>query len=328
MSYNLFRSSLSALLSDGMTVVEVLSCLDSVSASFDISQKEAMPHDPEVLSMFLAAKDVEEKSCETLKLYRSVLYRFLDFTDKPVNAITTSDIRKYLSMCKQERKCKNVTIGNIRRILNGFFEWCVLEGICVVNPVKRIHAIKQEKSPRKAMKRIELEYLRNACASLRDKAMVDFLYSTGVRVSEFCSARIENIDWERKTVLIEHGKGDVTRLTYLNPEAEVSLKSYLSSRNDNSPYIFTRKSGCVSMPLSAKAIQNAVDRIVRAAGRSFSVHITPHVFRHTIATVLLQNGMPVEQVQLFLGHANINTTMIYAEVRDEDVRRSHMLYAA
>ena len=223
---------------------------------------------------------------------------------------------------------KNSTIGNVYRVLNSFFEWCTTEGICPANPVKRITSIKQEKKPRKAMKRIELEYLRNACTNPRDKALVDFLYSTGVRVSELCNARIDHIDWERKTILIEHGKGNVTRPTYMNPVSEVSLKTYLASRSDDSPYLFTRTRGRSADPLDAKTVQNAIDRIVRLSGRKFSVRITPHVFRHTIATVLLRNGMPVEQVQRFLGHANINTTMIYAEVRDEDVSRSHSLYAA
>ena len=327
MDYNAFKVRLSSMLSDGMTVSQVLACLDDAAAAFEIRQREVKPRDPEILSMFLDAKDVEEKSKRTLKLYRSVLSRFLQSVSCSVSSITTADVRHYLALCKAAGQ-KNVTIGNTRRILNCFFEWCVLEGICVANPVRRVASIKQEKSPRHAMKRIELQYLRAACDSFRDKALVDFLYSTGVRVSEACQARIDHIDWEQKTVLIEHGKGDVTRLTYLNPEAEVSLRSYLDSRADDSPYIFARSVGKSSLPLNAKTVQNAIDRIVRRSGHVFSVRITPHVFRHTIATVLLRNGMPVEQVQRFLGHAKIDTTLIYAEIHDEDVRRSHSLHAA
>ena len=327
MNHDIFKTQLASLLRDGMTVPEILACLDSVSASFDIRCREQLPRDPEVLTMFLDAKDVEEKSARTLKLYRSVLSRFLRSVGRPVSQVTTADIRHFLSSCKRSGH-KNSTISNTRRILSSFFEWCALEGVCHVNPVRRVSAIRQEKSPRKAMKRVELEYLRNACESVRDKALVDFLYSTGVRVSECCSVRIDHIDWERKIVLIEHGKGNVTRPTYLNPEAEVSLRAYLDSRTDNSPYIFARSRGRSALPLDARTVQDAINRIVARSGRTFSVRITPHVFRHTIATVLLRNGMPVEQVQRFLGHANINTTMIYAEVRDEDVRRSHSLHAA
>lgn len=327
MNYEVFKVQLLSMLTDGMSVGQVMSCLDTVASGYNIQQKEHVPDHPDILTMFLDAKDVEEKSKRTIKLYRSVISRFLSSAGRAVPNITTSDVRHYLSECKSSGH-KSTTVGNTRRVLNCFFEWCVQESIITSNPVKRITAIKQEKSPRKSMKRIELEYLRNACKAFRDKALVDFLYSTGVRVTECCEARIENIDWERKVVLIEHGKGDVTRPTYLNPEAEVSLRSYLDSRKDDSPYIFTRSRGKTALPLNAKTVQNAIDRIVAQSGQTFSVRITPHVFRHTIATVLLRNGMPVEQVQRFLGHANINTTMIYAEVHDDDVRRSHSLYAA
>ncbi len=330
MDYEIFRKQFLSRLTDGMTISQIIDTLDSVASGYDITKKDEdreLQALQEPVQMFIAAKDVEDKSRRTLKLYKSVLTCFIQAIAKPVGSITTADIRDYLSSCKSKGH-KNTTVGNTRRILNSFFEWCVLEGIVTVNPVRRIASIKQEKSPRHAMQRIELEYLRNACTNLRDKALVDFLYSTGARVSELCNVRIDNIDWERKEILIDHGKGGVSRLTYLNPEAEVSLKAYLSSRSDDSPYIFARTKGKSVSPLDAKTVQNAIDRIVANSGRQFSVKITPHVFRHTIATVLLRNGMPVEQVQRFLGHANINTTMIYAEVRDDDVRRSHFMYAA
>lgn len=321
MNYDDFKIRLVPLLRDGMTVAQIM---EAVNAAIG---EEHQPQEPEILTMYIEAKSVEEKSKRTLKLYRCVVSRFLQSVRCPVSSITTADIRHYINECKKAGN-KNTTIGNVRRILNGFFEWCILEGLCTVNPVKRVSAIKQEKSPRKAMKPIELEYIRNACMTLREKALVDFLYSTGVRVSEACNVKIDHIDWEQKTVLIEHGKGDVTRKTYLNPKAEVSLRAYLDSREDDSPFIFAREHGAAAKPLDAKTIQKAIDQITSRSGRTFSVRITPHVFRHTIATVLLRNGMPVEQVQRFLGHANINTTMIYAEVRDEDIRRSHSLYAA
>lgn len=327
MEFDSFKIQVLSLLSDGCSLQEVAEAIDSVAKGYDICKKEESTVILEPLSMFLAAKNVEDKSKQTLKLYRSVLSNFLKSVSKPVGQITTADIRTYLSSCKQNGH-KNSTVGNTRRIMNSFFEWCVLEGIVQSNPVRRISAIKQEKSPRHAMHRIELEYLRNACHNLRDKALVDFLYSSGARVSELCNVKIDNINWERKEVFIDHGKGGVSRLTYLNPEAEVSLKAYLMSRDDDSPYLFARERGKSVVPLDAKTVQNAIDRIVQQAGRQFSVRITPHVFRHTIATVLLRNGMPVEQVQRFLGHANINTTMIYAEVKDDDVRRSHSMYAA
>lgn len=333
--YDIFKVLLSEKLNgflDSNIVKEIIVCLDNVSRDFSITQHEtnqSVIEDcmPAPLKFFLAAKTVEEKSPKTINLYRCILSNFFISVKKSICEISTNDIRDYLSLCKQSGN-KSVTVGNIRRVLSSFFEWCVLECYVTANPVKRISAIKTEKSPRKSMKRIELEYLRNACSSPRDKALVDFLYSTGVRVSEFCNARIDNIDWEKKAVLIEHGKGDVTRWTYFNPECEVSLRAYLETRHDDSPFIFAPARGQSTEAIAPRTVQSAIDRIAMKSGKRFSVKISPHIFRHTIATVLLHNGMPVEQVQRFLGHANINTTMIYAEVRDEDVRHTHSMYAA
>jgi len=330
MNYESFKSSFSSMLSDGMPVSLILECLDAAAQAFDIrahDQSLIPAGAPEPLVLFLASKSVEEKSPRTLKLYRSVLSAFFLSVRKPLPAITTNDVRVHLFRCRQ-RGLKPVTVGNIRRILNSFFEWCVLEQLLTVNPVRKIAIIRVEKSPRHAMDRLELEYLRAACVTLRDKALIDFLYSTGARVSELCQAKLSDIDWSRRTVTIRHGKGNVTRVTYLNPEAEVSLRAYLASRSDASPFIFARIRGSCTAPLDPKTIQDAVSAVVRRSGRSYSVHITPHVFRHTVATVALRNGMPLEQVQRFLGHANINTTMIYAAVSDDDVRRSHSLYAS
>lgn len=329
MNYNAFRSSFSALLSDGLPASRVLEYLDAVAARFDIraQETEASAGTPDPLICFLAAKASEEKSSGTLKVYRCVLSAFFFAVRRQLPDVTVDDVRVYLFQCRR-RGLKPVTVSNIRRILNSFFEWCVLEQLIPANPVRRIAAIRPEKSPRHAMKRVELEYIRAACASPRDRAMIDFLFSTGARVSELCHARISDIDWERRAVTIRHGKGNTTRVTYLNPAAEVSLRAYLAARTDASPFIFARIRGSGQAPLDPKTVQDAVRAVVRRSGRSFSVKITPHVFRHTVATVALRNGMPLEQVRRFLGHSNVNTTLIYASVSDDDVRRSHSMYAA
>lgn len=327
MNYEAFKSAFSSMLSDGMPASQVLRCLDAVAGAYEIRARESSAAGPEPLALFLAAKSVEEKSPNTLKLYKSVISSFLSSLRVQLPSVTVNDVRLHLFACRQ-RGMKPVTVSNVRRILNSFFEWCAAEQLVPANPVRRIAPIRPEKSPRRAMQRVELEYLRAACVTLRDKALVDFLYSTGARVSECCRAQISDIDWIRKTVLIRHGKGNTSRLTYLNPEAEVSLRAYLAGRRDPSPYIFARSRGSSCLPLNPKSVQDAVSALAARSGRAFSVRITPHVFRHTVATVALRNGMPLEQVQRFLGHANINTTMIYASVSDEDVRRSHGLHVS
>ena len=155
--------------------------------------------------------------------------------------------------------------------------------------------------------------------------MVDFLYSTAARVSEVCALNINNIDFTEHTVRIEHGKGDKGRTTYLNPEAEVSLKSYLASRKDDCPALFVPVKG-TAHHVGKKSIETEIRKIVSRC--ELSVNVTPHIFRHTAASLALQRGMPIEQVQKFLGHARIQTTLRYAKVLDFDVKMNHQKYCA
>lgn len=308
-----------------------LESLDAIMQRFEIRPKSTAvtvySPQPEAMKLFLASKAVEEKSPGTLKTYRSYLGSFFAYVRKPFTDITTNDIRLYLYHCKTEKHYKDNSLETTRRIINAFFDFCQAEELTKKNPCRRIKPIKCEKSTRAAMKPIELEYMRKACIHPREKALVDFLYSTGCRVSEACRCRLSDIDWERKTILIEHGKGKVTRTTFLNPESEVSLREYLQLRRSASEFIFAPLAGSGESPLSPKTIQRSVGAIL-ARAREVRTHVTPHVFRHTVATTALRNGMPVQQVQRFLGHQNINTTMIYAEVDLEDVRASHLKHAS
>lgn len=338
MSYDSFKAQLTGVIRSIMPddTKRIMDAVDLVAREYDIDLKdgesgqnaeEAM----KIMEDFLAAKGVEEKSPNTLDMYRCVLRGFLSHVSKPVTAISPQDVREYLAYCKAEKHHKTVTIGNTRRVLSSFCEWCSQEGIIGANPIKRVAAIKAEPSPVHAMQRVELEVLRSSCTCVRDKALVDFLYSTGARVSEACNAKLSDINWEKKTLIIRHGKGNKTRTTYINPVCEVSLKAYINSRTDDSPYIFTRErvsKKLMDKPLSPKALQDSVNRIVRKSGHQYTVKVTPHVFRHTVATVALHNGMPVNQVQKFLGHEHIATTLIYAETDDSDVQRSHTMYTA
>lgn len=281
---------------------------------------------PEVAKLFLVARTVEERSKNTIDLYRYTLTKFFNAIRKPVGQISSNDIRLYLANYKSLRQVKNITIATIRNIIGNFFEWCTFSGYLSVNPVKFIMKVKTEKHPRSAMSSIELEHLRSVCCTLREKAMIDFLFSTGCRVSEMCNAKIANINWLDHSIYIEHGKGDVSRTVYLNAEAEVSLRAYLSSRKRQSVYIFTAERNISGdNPLCSRQIQKIV-RKIQARAEVVKTHVTPHILRHTMATTALGNGMPIEQVQQLLGHANINTTLIYAKVNQSDVQRSHQRY--
>lgn len=324
------RAALGGFLKDPGLVNAVLDAVETVAQHYSVERVDPaaafQPDALEILESYLTAKSVEEKSPGTIKTYRSYLAAFLRFAGRPVQEITAAVIRDYLLLCKNHKHYKDNSMETLRRCINGFFDFCVTEEIILKNPCKRIHPIRCEKKARSGMKLIELEYIRCSCRTLRERALVDFLYSTGCRVSEVCNCMLSDVDWENKTVTVHLGKGKVTRCTFLNPESEVSLKAYLTSRASSGAYLFTRERGSSDKPLTPKCIQDIIRRIVSRA--QISTHVTPHVFRHTLATVALHNGMPVEHVQRLLGHANINTTMIYAEVDNDDVRLSHLRHLA
>lgn len=310
---------------------QVLHTLDLTAQSYSIEKSTtdiivANEPFPQVLKLFLAAKAIEGLSPKTLNIYSLTIKNFLNAVNKPFNNITTNDIRIYLFNYKQTHNIKNSTQETMRIIITNFFEWCVREELLTKNPARSIHPIKTESKPRSALTPIELEYIRRACKTSREKALIDFLYSTGCRVSEVCGARVDDIDWVNKRVLIRHGKGNKTRWTYLNAECIVSLKAYLNTRTTANEYVFIAERKPSTSPLTPKTIQSIIQKIIGRVTDPLHCHVTPHVFRHTAATTALHNGMPIEQVRNFLGHSNINTTMIYAKVDSEDVKNSHSKY--
>ena len=212
-----------------------------------------------------------------------------------------------------------------RIILNSFFAWLVDEDMIRKNPMRHIKPIKSEESVRLPMSQLELEKVRKSCKTLREKALVDFLYSTAARISEVVNMKIDDINFTDRTVLIRCGKGGKTRITFINAESEVSLRAYLASRTDDDPAGFVS----VKKPIHGvqkKALEIEVANIVSRC--NISVHVTPHVFRHTAASLALQRGMPIDQVQKWLGHARIQTTLRYAKTLNFDVKLSHQKYVA
>ena len=245
----------------------------------------------------MVAKAIEGLSPATLQFYRVTLKNFFLKLNKSYTDITTNDIRVYLFQYKDERKVQNSTLNTIRVIITSFFDWCMIEGLPIkINPARAVNPIKQEVKPRDSLSPIELEYIRDACKTLREKALIDFLYSTACRVSEVTNAKISNINWNEHSILIEHGKCNITRYTYLNAECEVSLRAYLASRQDDIDSVFvTCKKPYHAM--SKKSIEVEIDKICTRVQDKLHCHVHPHLFRHTSATIALHNGMPIEQVR-------------------------------
>ena len=322
-----FADRLNALGIDRIPVI--LAALDDVSSSYDVARKctDIIPADelPQAVRLYIASKFVEHLSKGTLDLYLLRLTQFFTTVKKSVEDVNTNDIRVYLFKYKAEHNIMDSTLEGIRLCLNSFFEWCSQEDLIRKNPVRRIPAIRVDSPERLPMSALELETVRGVCKTLREKALVDFLYSSACRVSEFCALDISDVSFTDHTIHIERGKGGKGRTTFLNPEAEISLRAYLSSRNDDSPALFV---GCRAPHgrLQVKAVQNEIAKILSRC--NIACHVTPHIFRHTAASLALQRGMPLEQVQRFLGHSRIQTTLRYAKTLQQDVLLSHSHFVA
>lgn len=326
MSYETLRLEFAdkLLTMDTLTVQDVLAALDATAAAYDVQRKctDIIPADgmPPAVKMYIASKTVEHLAKGTLSLYLLRLRQFFGVVHKPLEKVDANDVRMYLYQYKKLNGTMDSTLEGIRLALNSFFAWCVEEDYILKNPVRRIPAIRVDSPERLPMTALELEAVRGNCRTLREKAMVDLLYSSACRVSEFCALNISDINFENHTIHIERGKGGKGRTTYLNAEAEISLRAYLESRHDGKEALFV---GCRSPHerLAVKAVQNEIAKIV---GRcDISAHVTPHIFRHTAASLALQRGMPLEQVQKFLGHARIQTTLRYAKTLSQDVQLNH-----
>lgn len=327
MSYETYRADLISRMASVFTTEQIcqfLPIVDDMSRSYEFTPKSTAlivsGGIPDAVRLYIAAKSVQNIKRGTLAGYLSTLRRFFETVQRPVDEITTNDIRLYLHAYKQEHGISDATLEHMRIMLNGFFAWCTEEEICKKNPVRRVAPIRCADPERLPMTALELEKVRNACRNLLEKALVDFLYSTAARVSELCSLNKADVDFTTHTVHIRHGKGDKGRTTFLNAESEVSLLAYLASRTDNEEALF------VSMRsphrrLCKKSAERWIKVIVSRC--ELSVHVTPHVFRHTAASLALQRGMPIDQVQRFLGHARIQTTLRYAKTLESDVKLSH-----
>lgn len=274
---------------------------------------------PECYKAYMVSMKIEGMSDKSLELYNLRLKDFLTTVNKNITEITTNDIRVYLFMCQSKHNICNRTLDGVRAIINAFLEWCCNEGYVPKNPCRNIKPIKYETIERKPLSAIELEKVRDACETLREKAMIEFLYSTACRVTELERLKISDVDFEKREVLL-FGKGDKHRVSYISPKSYYSLKKYLETRNDESPSLF------VSERKPYDGLKKAgIESIVRKIGirAKLGRPLFPHLLRHTSATDCLERGMDITEIQKILGHTNTTTTMVYAKISKENVKNSH-----
>ena len=275
----------------------------------------------ELLVSFISAKRIEGCSEKTLTYYENTIRAWLAGVSMGLRDVTTNDIRCYLSDFQARNNSSKTTIDNIRRIFSSFFSWLEDEDYIVKSPVRRIHKVRSEVTVKETISDEQLETLRDNCTELRDLAMIDFLVSTGVRVGELVRINIGDINFnERQCIVL--GKGNKERTVYFNARAKVHLQNYIATRQDSEPALFVS----LSAPHNRLTISGIENRL-RLLGRKANVgKIHPHKFRRTLATMAIDKGMPIEQVQRLLGHCKIDTTLHYAMVNQNNVKIAHRKY--
>lgn len=277
----------------------------------------------EFLKMFLDAKRIEGCSDRTIKYYRVTIEHLLKNVVSPIRKITTEMMRAYLVDYQKINNCGKATVDNIRRNISSFFSWLEEEDYILKSPMRRIHKIKTQKTVKNIISDEEIEKLRDNCKNIRDTAMIDLLYSTGIRVGELVKLNIEDIDFSERECVV-FGKGDKERRVYFDAKSKIHLKNYIESRKDNNPALFVT----LNAPYDRLKISGVEIRI-RELGRMLNLEkVHPHKFRRTMATRAIDKGMPIEQVQKILGHSQIDTTMQYAIVNQNNVKASHRKYIA
>ncbi|WEY47502.1 tyrosine-type recombinase/integrase [Weissella confusa] len=297
--------------------------ISNILGNYDITRK-ASPSpstNAQLLNSFLSAKKIEGKSPKTLAYYKSTLARLLSTMKKSIKQVTTDDLRNYLSDFQNVNGSSNVTIDNIRRIFSSFFSWLEDEDFIVKSPVRRIHKVKTTKFVKETLSDEDLEKIRETASSYRDRAIVEFLASTGVRVGEIVNLNINAIKLDDRSAIVL-GKGNSEREVYFDARTKIHLERYLKTRTDTNEALFVSN----KIPNNRLTI-GTIEAIVKKIGEKSSVsHVHPHKFRRTLATRAIDKGMPVEQVQKLLGHVRIDTTMHYAMVNQTNVKISHRKY--
>ena len=290
-------------------------------ANYEVIEKQQQEKNSEqnFVELFLSAKRIEGCSEKSLKYYKAAIEAMLDELKKDIKHIVTDDIRCYLTEYQEKRGSSKVTIDNIRRILSSFFSWLEDEDYILKSPVRRIHKVKTGANIKETYSDEALELMRDNCTELRDLAIIDMLASTGMRVGEMVLLNRNDIDFNERECIV-FGKGSKERVVYAR--TKIHLQNYLNSRIDNNPALF------VSLKVPHERLQiGGVEVRLRKYGNKLGLQkVHPHKFRRTLATMAIDKGMPIEQLQQLLGHRKIDTTLQYAMVKQSNVKIAHRKY--
>ena len=295
--------------------------LESSFALLTKDSGDTQQSNDELLKLFLSAKQVEGCSEKTLKYYRTTLSKMITKINKSIRQVETNDIRSYISNYENISNAGKVTLDNIRRIISSFFAWLEDENYIVKSPARRIHKIRTGKTVKDVYSDEELEQMRDSCTNSRDLAIIDILASTGIRVGELVNLNINDVDFEKRECVVL-GKGNKQRKVYFDARTKIHLYEYVANRHDKTNALFVS----LNSPHNRLSIRG-IETILHKIGSNLkSTKVHPHKFRRTLATKAIDKGMPIEQVQVLLGHSQIDTTLRYAMVNQNNVKASHHKY--
>lgn len=315
---------------DGMSATLTVKQLELLA---DITQKALSEYDittktseeeqrnkenAELLSAFISSKKVEGCSDKTIHYYKSSIEKLIATVKKNVCEVETNDIRCYLAEQQEQRGLSKVTIDNLRRIFSSFFSWLEDEDYITKSPVRRIHKVRTDALVKEVLTDENIEVLRDSCQEIRDVAIIDLLLSTGMRVGELVKINREDIDFQERQCVV-FGKGNKEREVYFNARTKIHLQRYLEQRTDTNPALFVS----LHKPHTRLTISGVEVRLHQLGKKVNLNKVHPHKFRRTLATMAIDKGMPIEQVQKMLGHVKIDTTLHYAMVNQANVKAAH-----
>lgn len=308
---------------DNVGVKKLQEVLEHTLFYYEVTTSTAEREDDsdELISAFLSAKRIEGCSEKTLNYYQATIETMYSTVGKSLRRITTEDLRGYLTEYQKWKNLSRVTVDNVRRILSSLFAWLEDEDYILKSPVRRIHKVKTASNIKETYTDESLELMRDGCTELRDLAMIDMLASTGMRVGEMVLLNRDDINFADRECVV-FGKGDKERVVYFDARTKIHLQNYLESRTDNSTALF------VSLKAPHERLKiGGVEVRLRELGQKLGIQkVHPHKFRRTLATMAIDKGMPIEQLQRLLGHSKIDTTLQYAMVKQSNVKLAHKKY--
>lgn len=304
----------------------VRQAIEGILYNYNIDTKETslavIDNMSDMIMLYLATKKTEGLSDTSIKSYGRHLGRFARYIRKNVQDISTMDIRVYLASYSKTG-IKNTTLATETDVLRGFFKWLESEDYIIKNPMNKVKTVKIEKRIREALTKKELEILRGGAKSLRQKALLEILYSTGCRLEEVEKMKKADVDWQRLQMKVI-GKGNKERIVFISDVAEVHLRKYLMSRLDDDQALFVTERMPIKF-MSKRAIQREIDKIMEQS--ELNINVYPHLIRHTMATHLLNAGMSLTVLQEILGHDSPETTLVYASIDNRTIEHEYRKYS-